>query len=137
MPRKRKAARPYRKLYDNVRDAVRALKTDVQVRRAIADFTEAEIFEAAGQAEKLGPADPAGWRAMGWHNAVVDELWTRWCRWLDTATPETTDAEILAAARKFDQDDSDPGDLIARFRARHPIHAPNIVLEMPKKTQIN
>jgi len=60
--------------------------------------TLAEIFQMRKEQETGEP-----WGVFCWKQALDSELEQRWHDWRSAATPNVTDAEILAAGKRFDQ----------------------------------
>ena len=93
--------------------ALREISTLLQMQEWAATATEPELLEAL---EVRGKGE-GKWGPICRDQACSEELSKRWRAWLDTATPETSKLQILAAARRFGRlKDLDEAKLLERVR---------------------
>ena len=94
----------------------------------------AEIFQMRKEQETGEP-----WGVFCWKQALDSELEQRWHDWRSAATPNVTDAEILAAGKRFDQMErfyeETPESFVAHARdyivSHHPDEQDTNLLHMP------
>ena len=114
MPRRRKAARAFRRSLKP-----RELRTLAEMKAWAATATEPQILAALKQHGADDSLD-----SLCWQQACHQELDERWRNWLRAAAPTATDQEILGAVRRFDRSgwDKDPTNLIrcVRYRLEDP-----------------